>query len=270
MQVVDPFAGGGDLLKPFDLPTMGYDIDPALGWTVNDSLRHIPKHPLAICITNPPYLAKNSATRRNLDFHGDYEDLYLQAIDQCLKSFGRVIAIIPESFLMNNFHKGRLRWVNVIEGQMFEDTEHPVLVAAWGERASNDFITYKNGKRIGTWNEITQVIPQPTRNHSIRFNDPEGELGLIACDSTTGKSIRFCHSREITNEVKQTSRHQTRISGITVDDHLLEQLNQVLAGIRSRSGDLVLAPFMGNTTAGERRRRLDFKLARAIINEVLR
>jgi hypothetical protein len=37
--------------------------------------------------------------------------------------------------------------------------------------------------------------------------------------------------------------------------------------IRKTSGDLVLAPFKGNDRNGKRRRRLDYALARKILNQ---
>jgi hypothetical protein len=42
--------------------------------------------------------------------------------------------------------------------------------------------------------------------------------------------------------------------------------NAELNRIRKTSGDLVLAPFKGNDRNGRRRRRLDYALARRILN----
>jgi hypothetical protein len=48
---------------------------------------------------------------------------------------------------------------------------------------------------------------------------------------------------------------------------LIAKANAVLSEIRDASGDLVLAPFKGNDRNGKRRRRLDYALARRILNE---
>jgi len=45
--------------------------------------------------------------------------------------------------------------------------------------------------------------------------------------------------------------------------------NIALSKIRRESGDLVLAPFKGNDRAGRRRRRLDYALARRLLNEAV-
>ena len=47
----------------------------------------------------------------------------------------------------------------------------------------------------------------------------------------------------------------------------VDKCNEILYGIRKNSSDLLLTPFMGNTKSGKRRRRLDFRLARAIIEK---
>ena len=67
--VLDPFAGGGDLLeglsRRYHIICKGYDL---LGkrWTVNDSLSYIPNPYSALICTNPPYLAKHSAKRKGI------------------------------------------------------------------------------------------------------------------------------------------------------------------------------------------------------------
>jgi hypothetical protein len=47
---------------------------------------------------------------------------------------------------------------------------------------------------------------------------------------------------------------------------LIGKANAILTQIRQVSGDLVLAPFKGNDRNGKRRRRLDYALARRILN----
>jgi hypothetical protein len=50
-------------------------------------------------------------------------------------------------------------------------------------------------------------------------------------------------------------------------DSIIVRANSALKKIREDSSDLVLAPFKGNDRAGRRRRRLDYALARRILNE---
>ena len=44
-------------------------------------------------------------------------------------------------------------------------------------------------------------------------------------------------------------------------------MNHKLNEIRSETSDMVLSPFKGNNKDGTRRRRLDYQLARYVINE---
>ena len=46
---------------------------------------------------------------------------------------------------------------------------------------------------------------------------------------------------------------------------LISTANQILNKIRHDSCDILLTPFKGNTKSGIRRRRLDFRLARAVL-----
>ena len=69
-----------------------FDISPAENNKVpecevvkRDTIKDFPKG-YKVAITNPPYLAKNSATRRELEYLGDpYDDLYKKALEVMLK-----------------------------------------------------------------------------------------------------------------------------------------------------------------------------------------
>lgn len=102
--VLDPFAGNGDLINEYN-DHIGMDIDKSLGWEYNDSLKHI-NHTDRLIITNPPYMARNSATKNKSDFmkyflNNKYEDIYMLALEKCLQSSYYVVAIIPETFINN-------------------------------------------------------------------------------------------------------------------------------------------------------------------------
>lgn len=135
--IVDPFAGGGDLLRGF-ANVKGYDIDPNNPlWVFNDSLHSIPPQPPgAICLTNPVYLGWGRAKRLGIPrTHHGFPNLYLRALDTCLKTFDKVIAIVPTNFLGSGWFTERLIMVDIIEESPFEDTTQPVLVAVWGPKA---------------------------------------------------------------------------------------------------------------------------------------
>lgn len=280
-KVVDPFAGKGDLLKCFpDKEQIGYDIDVSLGqWIYNDSLISIPADDTALCVTNPPYLAKNIARYLKLESPFRYfadstlDNLYLIALKQCLDAYGYVIAIIPETFLLQKHFKERLRLVNVLKENPFDDTDFAVVVACWQPERTTAVKIYKDDQYIATWDEIQDKIPrEPVPNLSVKFNVRNGLLGLIGIDSTNDQNIRFCNGDEIKPEaIKVSSRHKTRIkvdsSRSAVDyQPLINECNSILYQLRDETYDLILAPTKGNKKDGTQRRRLDFKIAKAIIH----
>jgi len=48
------------------------------------------------------------------------------------------------------------------------------------------------------------------------------------------------------------------------------EANAVLNRLRTESSDLILAPFKGNAKSGRRRRRLDYEVARAILDAAIK
>jgi uncharacterized membrane protein len=70
--------------------------------------------------------------------------------------------------------------------------------------------------------------------------------------------------------IKVSSRAITLIE-IDINDSdinaIIEYSNQILFNLRKESKDIILSPFKGNKKNGERRRRLDYKTARAILEE---
>lgn len=98
----------------------------------------------------------------------------------------------------------------------------------------------------------------------IRFNAPDGNLGLVAFDNVREASIRFCSISEISDyEIKQSSRFITRIA-IAEPPHI-SVLNHYLNELRTQTHDVFLSSYRGLRKDGMYRRRLDWDLARRII-----
>ena len=279
----DPFAGAGDLLitvmeKLKFRSLLGLDIDETLDWEINDSLINIPNFKGAIIVTNPPYIAKQSASRKGINLSKyfsttTYDDIYLLALDKVLEAQDYVVAIIPESFINSNYkQKGRLCSLTVLEENPFEDTENPVCVACFdGKLKKYDEIKiYKSETLVGTLDEIYNIRIEPENNIKITFNTLEGWLGLWAIDGTDDISFDFKDNIKYDweNRIKTSSRH---LSLINIDipkskrGEFINECNKIIKDIRSKSSDVLLTPFKGNTKSGKRRRRLDFRLARAIM-----
>lgn len=282
--VLDPFAGNGDILitleKYFNIKTSGMDISGGK-WIKNDSLLNIPKLKDFFICTNPPYLAKYSAKRKGVldlvkNYYDKFDDLYQVALMRCFEAARYTIAIIPETFLNSNFPFQHLKIVSVIEDNPFGDTDQPILIACFD---TNFFEGHQKGK-IYMGNEFCFEIRElnryrfsPCKKFKIIFNEPTGRLALKAVDGINphdkirfSKAEGFYYSRK---KIKVSSRLLTYIEVPTLFskdlDKFIEIANSKILEIRTATKDLILSPFKGNNKNGKRRRRLDYKLARCIL-----
>lgn len=285
----DPFAGAGNLLEVAQSigfsKIKGVDIDENLSWNKNDSLISIPKIDNSIILTNPPYLAKQSASRLKIDLtkyfsKSTYDDVYLIALDKMIEVSKYVVAIIPESFINSNYaQKNLLHSVTVLEENPFADTENPVCVACFDgiKKDFSEIKVYKSDQYVNTLANIYKIRIEPQKNIPIFFNDLNGWLGLRAVDNTDDKTfITFDFKENIKydweHKIKVSSRHITLINvDVPVNQRhkFIKKANCLLNQIRQQSADILLTPFKGNTKKGIRRRRLDFRLARAIIEKAI-
>lgn len=284
----DPFAGDGDLLNSakelgFKF-IIGLDIDPNLGWKKNDSLKKIPTiNSKTIIITNPPYLSNYSASRKGIYNsvkkyfkNTSYDDLYLIALNNMLKAQKNVVAIIPESFINSNFKdKNLLASITILEDNPFNDTATPVLVACFdGKKKSlSDILVYKNEKIVNNLQSINNLRLIPKKTVKLTFNDTNGWLAVRCVDSTDPNyTLKFDFKDNISydweNGIKISSRLFTLIN-IDIEENrqqeFINECNKILQNLREETDDIILSPFKGNMKNGKRRRRLDYKTCRAII-----
>jgi hypothetical protein len=289
---LDPFAGDGHLLEAIKSDSvLGAKVKEATGFDIqgdtfpfNDSLVSIPNPQRAVIVTNPPYLANHSAKRKGVDqlvakyFDGSSQkNLYRIALEKALESADYVVAIIPETFLLSTFPKHRLELAVVIQDSLFGDTDAPALVACFTKESCADARIFTGNQSIGNLSEILALRESTAPKHTIVFNDPNGRSGLRAVDGSDEKTpIAFVAARDFgypSDSVAVSSRLMTylEVPGVADEDipELISKANGMLASIRMRSGDLVLAPFKGNNKAGKRRRRLDYALARRILNKCI-
>ena len=289
--VLEPFAGAKDIPQLIEAASLQcrawalFDIEPgAEGVVQRDTLADFPKG-FNVCITNPPWLARNSATRRGLPFPEAtcHDDLYKYALEQCLTHCGWVAAIIPEAFIRSGLFLERLHgFVSLVPqtedktnyppyqggrgvSVMFEDTEHPVGLALFAPHATSDVKVWRNNQLLGGINELRRHLPQPSSNRSIVFNDPNGNLGLIAIDNTVSASIRFCPPAELKDYTIRV--HCRSITKIGVPWRVdIDMLNARLKTVREKTHDVFLTAFKGIRRDGYYRRRLDWALSRAIVD----
>jgi len=286
--VIDPYAG--DLSLRTHLKNMGvkdfigFDIDEKMlngdvGY--NDSLLSIPSSK-RLLVTNPPYMSKYTATRYGSRFYKYFEnttltDVYLIALEKCLASHDNVVAIVPETFLINGNFTDRLSLIVVVEENVFGNTSCPVLVACFqkDKNPKSKVKIYKNDKFIFTLGELNNKDKFPNKKAKITFNDQNGNIGLRGIDGKQSDQIDFCEPEALKYKKKMKASSRL-ISLIDVpgaygkEKYLVDTCNKILEKYRKDTHDLLMAPFKGNNKNGKRRRRIDYGTARAIIEEALR
>lgn len=291
---IDVFAGNGDLLKSLQEEGLingykGYDIDQSLNWPINDSLNNVPlvSNPREFIITNPPYLSKTSATRKKINSkyfeNSKWDDLYLIALEKCIGASRFGLIIIPETFIKKLFKLDKelvqkISFIETLLDNPFDDTEFPVCIVAWDGENQKEGLIWNNYRVIrfsDLFNTYNKYKSYSKVNKNVQFNDISGKLALIAFDSTKEYKLRFSLKDNVNydwkNNLKHTSRHYTliKIYGIDINQELIDKFNKELHYLRDKTNDLILTAFMSNNNKGIRRRRIEFWLARAIINKVL-
>ena len=275
-KVIEPFAGSRNLVKMNpDLEFDAYDIEPQdVGVVQRDTIANFPAG-YNVCITNPPYISKSSASKKKMDVSGwSHDDLYKICIEKCLQNCGFVAAIIPESFIISTFDKRRLVCVISITTKMFADTDCPVCLALFDDKPTPDFAIYREERYVGTYNDLIKFVPKSrVPKFKMTFNDPNGILGIHCLDNTAGPSIRFVRGETIESDtIKHYSRAYSRMTvpllrEDQLDDTIL-RLNEYIEVYRRNTNDVFMCPFKGVRKDGMYRRRLDFDTIRSIICDV--
>lgn len=272
--ILEPFAGANNIIETLQSVNLcnsfrSYDLFPASRKVrKRNTILSFPKG-FDVCVTNPPWLARNSATRRGLSYPDSaYDDLYKHCLELCLKHCKYVAALIPASYLQSGLFRDRLKSYILLHSTLFTDTENPVCLSLFTGEYSERIDIYYDNTFVGTLNQLRGMLPDAQCDKKVRFNDPAGKLGFISFDNTKEPSIKFCCVNEIKDyPIKVSSRFITRISGdfdnITT---LIKKLNKNIQKFRNDTKDIFLTPFKGMREDGQYRRRMEFSLARRFIN----
>lgn len=270
--VLEPFAGANSIIEmlreiglakkfeSFDLYPNSRDVKK------RDTIKKYPKG-YSLCITNPPWLYKSSAKRRGLAFpETKYDDLYKLCLSLSLKHNQYVGALIPASFVQSGLFHDRLERVMFLNKPLFCDTDNPVCLTLFGPSTTNDIRVYDDSDYIGLYSELKKKLP-PKSNKKVAFNSPDGSLGFIAIDNNTEASIRFCNGADLEKyNIRYSSRSITRISGEDSSKSSIKRLNELVNTVRKETHDIFLTPFKGLRKDHKYRRRMEYKLAKDIIN----
>lgn len=288
--VLEPFAGANHLVRlmreaGFVQPWACFDIDPPSApiqgteVVARDTLRDFPQG-FQVVITNPPYLARNSAARRRLPYPDTaFDDLYKLGLSKALAAAPYVAAIIPESFIVSGEFRDRLHATVSLTSPMFTDTQCPVCLALFvpeGQKnGSCDFEMWDEDNFLGNYDTFASVLSPVPIHHAAawKFNDPEGTIGLRGVDDTKRASICFVPGECVDpSTVKSTSRAISRISGLPAGidpKQFVACVNQALEAYRANTHDALMTPFKGLRSDGKYRRRLDFAAARNLLDHCL-
>lgn len=291
--ILEPFAGSNNIVSmiqslKFNNKWECFDIEPPeinkvedFPITKRDTIKDFPNG-FTVGITNPPYLAKNSATRRKLYYpETEYDDLYKLCLDIMLKNLDYVAAIIPESFITSNLFHNRIYAIVSLTCKMFDDTDCPVCLALFIPESQKETLNLKNNFRIysqdrylGTYKKLqTFAFKKIDTNINWDFNNKAGNIGVICIDSPKEASIKFVIGNTIDpKDIKSTSRSKTRISGLpdSIDIKIfIDKCNEQLEEYRRNTYDVFLTSFKGLRQDNKYRRRLDFTTIKDIMNTVV-
>lgn len=284
--ILEPFAGKNgliDMLGELELINsyQSFDIEPQHeNVQPNDSILSFPQG-FNVCITNPPFLAKNVASRKNIPVLVEpFSDLYEKCLDLCLKNCEYVAAIVPESFIVSPFFKTRLYAViSLTSKSLFQHTEHPVCLALFNPEKTTDYLVFQDENLLGNYNEKLNEINawlKEEENNKITFHDKEGQLGLFNIDATNIDKIMHFSLGELIEpkDVGYHARLRTRIKVLNPNNKpltksqltsFIKACNKVLEEYRSKTNDIFLTSFKGLRSDGFYRRRLDYSTARLIV-----
>ena len=274
--VLEPFAGANSLVER--LREMGlcsafasFDAAPAsLDVQRRDTLADFPAG-YDVCVTNPPWLARNSAAWRGLAFPDTrHDDLYKVALERCLDNCPFVAALVPDSFIRAGLFHDRLFAFVSLTADMFADTGHPVGLALFDDAVGQPgrLQVWSGDFYVGDLAEMEARRPKPLPGGAdVAFNEPRGNAGLLALDNTVEASIRFCDVRELAGyRVKPSGR---AITVIAVDGPVrIAEWNAALTAFRVETRDALMTAYKGIRKDGMYRRRCDWALARGIIHHV--
>lgn len=286
---LEPFAGTNSIIQlvqdvegditnwcSYDIAPPTDNQSPQIKVVKRDTIKNFPKG-FKVCITNPPYLAKNSATRKKLYFPDtEYNDLYKLCLNTMLSNCSYVAVIIPESFITTNLFHNLLFGVISLNSNVFNNTNCPVCLALFvPDKLGSDFSLYIGNEYAGMYNQLKEYDLSEYASSRIdwKFNAPDGSIGVKCVDSQQGADIRFIHGAKINpDDIKISSRAFTRISGLPLDIDLnsfIDICNNTLSEYRMQTNDVFLTSFKGLRKDGKYRRRIDFQTVRCILNKVL-
>jgi hypothetical protein len=307
--IVEPFVGKGDLLKfiknkdnyTFEL----YDIDPKYNNSIKrDTLINPPSYKDKFILTNPPYLARNKCSNKEIFDKYKCNDLYKCFINNLINNVcqGGII-IIPLNFISSIrksdidirkrfLEKYSINTINIFEEQVFDDTSYAVcsmffttnnkdnnikVVIFPSKQKMNISLTNENNYTIG--GEIYN-LPQNKEYKITRAtkNTTEGITNiLLKCiDNNIKKQLGFSIVKNEDRFIDNTSNLSARsYATLVINKHLtlkeqevlVIKMNDYIKNMREKYNSLFLANYRESNSIA--RKRISFDLAYRICNYIL-
>ena len=284
--ILEPFAGANSIVSMIqeigiDTDWECYDIHPDSNNKVSncvitkrDTIESFPTG-RKVSITNPPYLAKNSAKRQGIPYrYPEFDDLYKKCIDVMLANCDFVAAIIPESFITAGLWHDRLDAIVSLPCRMFDDTECPVCLAFFSPNdGSDNFSLFVGEEYIGSFSELMRRNDEILGSQNVvnwRMNDPKGNIGVHCIDDTRGEYGIFFTDDFSDWKVSSSNRSFTVVSGLPdgiEPKGVITKANRILQSYRLETKDMFLTSFRGLRKDGRYRRRLDFGTIKRVLNK---
>lgn len=187
--IIEPFCGNGDLIKYIDDINLCkkiynidcYDIDPKKSFIIKrDTLLEPPNYNNTFIITNPPYLAKNKSTNKELFNLYNTNDLYKCFIEILIKNpCNGGILIVPLNFICSirpydiELRKRfidiyNILLLNIFEEKVFNDTSYTICSFQFINKKETINSDYKIIKcSIFPSNKKMEVILSKYNNYTI-------------------------------------------------------------------------------------------------------
>lgn len=259
VKVLEPFAGAGMLYSYLNEDWIGYDIDPKLDSIIRkDTIKNFPTG-YEVCITNPPYFAKTTISRKKINLLIKYQDLYLDCLELMLNNCNYVAAIIPSTFYNTGLFQDRLIAWDKLDREVFSDTDVPVGVAYFTPKAEKTSL-FVNGKII------EEKEPGKVKSN-ISFNVSHGNYVLCAIDSTKGRNIRI-HNDIENFDLEKYLKHTSRNYSLFYSENNLDidKINSFINDWRDDTKDFYLTSFKSTMKNGLYRKRMNFNILKWIIS----
>ena len=210
-------------------------------------------------------MAKNRITRLKQNIEVKYEDLYLDALEQCLENCKFVSVIIPSTFIGCSKMKERCLIIDKIDKVAFSDTSNPVCVAYFVPYKVEKTLAFVNGNEI-----FLNIDNTPTNvEFDISFISSDGNYIVEAVDKSTQRIF-------INNDLKNFDRKKydkvsSRYCVIfkTPTSINLKKINNFIETWRKETHDYFLSSFKSPIGYNELyRKRISFKQLKWVIGKV--